>query len=262
MEVIITKDADEAAQRASYFFANLLKTKANAVLGLATGSTPLKTYETLIQKYKEGEISFKEVTSFNLDEYVGLSPDHPQSYRSFMNENLFSKVDIDLTKTFVPPGDAKNPLEAGPAYEKMIIEAGGIDLQLLGIGANGHIGFNEPTSSMRSRTRIKTLTEKTVKDNSRFFAPDEFQPSLAITMGIATILEARQVVLIATGEGKADAVAATIEGPLCAMCPASSLQLHENTKIIIDEAAASKLKLTEYYNYTLDKQDKILAEFS
>lgn len=261
MEVIIFDTPEEVAERCAQIFSETIQAHPNCTLGLATGSTPIAMYKKLIEKHKNNEFSFKDVTTFNLDEYVGLSGDHHQSYRYFMNENLFKDTDINLDNTHVPPGDAENPMEGAAAYEQMIVDNGGIDLQILGIGANGHIGFNEPTSSLGSRTRVKTLTQKTVEDNSRFFEDGEFQPTLSITMGIKTILDSRRVVLLATGEGKADAVAAAVEGPLAAICPASALQLHDKATFIIDRAAASKLKMTDYYKYVLTKQDSLVSQF-
>lgn len=261
MEVIVLESPEAVAARCADLICAVVQANARSVLGLATGSTPVASYKELIRRHQAGAVSFKEVTTFNLDEYIGLPPTHPQSYRYFMNEQLFDHIDIHLPRTHVPDGMVKNPMDSGPSYEALIARAGGIDLQVLGIGANGHIGFNEPTSSLRSRTRVKTLTQTTVEDNSRFFGPDEFQPRLAITMGIETILEARRVVLLATGDNKADAVAASVEGALCAMVPASALQLHPRCTFIIDRAAASKLKLVEYYQFVLGQQDALTHRF-
>lgn len=249
MKVVILKDAAEVAQYGAEIFVKQINKKNNSVLGLATGSTPVALYEELIAANKAGKASFKEVSSFNLDEYMGIEGDHPQSYRYFMNENLFNHVDIDKANTQVPPGNAANPIEACEKYESDIVEAGGIDIQLLGIGRNAHIGFNEPSSSLASRTRVKTLTQATIDDNARFFSADEHQPHLSITMGIGTILESKKVVLLATGEGKAEAIKDTIEGPVSAACPASALQLHRDAVLIIDEAAASKLADKEFYKH-------------
>lgn len=249
MKVVILKNAEEVAKYGSEIFVKQINKKADSVLGLATGSTPVAMYDELIKANKSGDVSFGSVSSFNLDEYLGLPGDHPQSYRFFMNDKLFNHVDIEKFRTHVPPGDANNPIEACLAYEKMIEKSDGIDIQLLGIGRNGHIGFNEPSSSLSSRTRVKTLTKATVDDNARFFKEGEFQPQLSITMGIGTILESKKVVLLATGEGKADAVKQTIEGPVSAACPASALQFHQNVVVIIDDAAASKLDDPEFYKY-------------
>lgn len=257
MEIVILETAEQVARRASDMVCRQLARKPDSVLGLATGSTPVALYAELIRRHHHGEVSFRAATTFNLDEYVDLPPTHPQSYRHFMDHVLFHHVDIDPSRTHVPRGDAPNPVQEGPAYEALIAAAGGIDLQILGIGTDGHVGFNEPTSSLASRTRIKTLTRQTVEDNSRFFSPEEEQPLLAITMGIATILEARRIVLMATGVNKAGAVAAAVEGPLSAMCPASCLQLHPKATVILDRPSASALRQTDYYDWVLRQQDEI-----
>lgn len=262
MQIVILKDAAEVAQYGAQIFADQINKKADSVIGLATGSTPVALYQNLISRQQAGEVSFANVTSFNLDEYLGLTGDHPQSYRFFMNEQLFEHVDINKANTFVPPGDAKNPLTACKEYEDKIIAAGGIDVQLLGIGRNGHIGFNEPSSGLTSRTRVKTLTKETIDDNARFFAADEYQPHLSITMGIGTILDSRKVVLLATGENKADAVQAMVEGPLTASCPASALQMHKHAVIVIDEAAASKLADVDFYKHIEAENQKLLAQLA
>ena len=262
MQVIIFDDAQQVAESAAEWVAELINKKSNPVLGLATGSTPISLYQALVNKHKAGELSFSNTTSFNLDEYLGIDGTNVQSYRHFMNENLFDHVDIDKSKTFLPTcNQGENPRAQGLAYEEKIKQEGGVDLQILGIGANGHIGFNEPTSSLASRTRIKTLTQQTLDDNSRLFAADEFQPTLAMTMGIATILDARYVLLMATGKNKAKAVKDMVTGALSAVCPASSLQLHENAIILLDKEAASELEDQEYYTWA-DKQNvKINQEF-
>ena len=250
MEVIILKDMDEVAEEGARRICALLRQRPDAVLGLATGSTPIAMYKKLVTYYQAGEISFSKVITFNLDEYLGLAPDHPQSYRGFMRRELFGHIDIDDKNTHLPAcREEEDPKTVGRLYEEKIKSVGGIDLQVLGIGSNGHIGFNEPTSSLSSRTRVKTLTEKTVSDNSRLFKPNERQPHLAITMGIATIMDARQVVLLATGPNKSGAVSNMIEGPVTSRCPASALQLHQRTTILLDEAAASKLELKDYYHW-------------
>ncbi len=261
MQVIIFDNAQQVAENAAEWVAELINKKSNPVLGLATGSTPISLYQELVNKYKAGELSFSNTTSFNLDEYLGIDEKNVQSYRHFMNENLFNHVDINQSKTFLPTcNQGENPREQGLDYEDRINQAGGVDLQILGIGANGHIGFNEPTSSLASRTRIKTLTQQTLDDNSRLFTADEFQPTLAMTMGIATILDARYVLLMATGKNKAKAVKDMVTGPLSAVCPASSLQLHENAIVLLDKEAASELEDQDYYiwadkqNVTINKQ--------
>ena len=262
MQIVILKDAAQVAEYGANIFIEQIKNKANSVIGLATGSTPVALYQELIQKNQQNEVSFADVTSFNLDEYLGLKGEHPQSYRHFMGEQLFNHIDIDLNNTHVPPGDAKNPLTACNDYEDKITKAGGIDVQLLGIGRNAHIGFNEPSSGLTSRTRVKTLTQATIDDNARFFAEDEYQPHLSITMGIGTILDSKKVVLLATGEGKADAIKDMVEGPLAAICPASALQLHRDAVIVIDEAAASKLADTEFYKHIEAENQKLIAHLA
>jgi len=190
------------------------------------------------------------VRAFQLDEYIGLPPDHPESYRSFVARHFSDVVDIDPGNVHVPDGCASDVTAACAAYEALMREAGGVDLQLLGIGADGHLGFNEPTSSLASRTRVKTLTEQTLLDNARFFGTIDEVPRHVVTQGIGTILEARHLVLIATGLAKAEPVARAVEGPLAAICPASALQLHPHATVVVDEAAASKLMLAEYYRAT------------
>jgi len=249
MQVVILNDSDAVAEYGAQLFIKQLSKKPKAVLGLATGSTPIALYQKLIEANKSGDVSFKECSSFNLDEYLGLSGDHPQSYRYFMQQQLFNHIDINPLQTFVPAGDTDNPIDACHHYEDMIREKGGIDLQLLGIGSNGHIGFNEPSSGLMSRTRIKTLAPATIRDNARFFSSDEEQPHLSITMGIGTILDSHQSILLATGAAKAGAIAATVEGPLTAACPASALQMHPNAVVVIDEDAASQLQNTEFYKH-------------
>jgi len=262
MQVIIFDDAQQVAESAAEWVAELINKKSNPVLGLATGSTPISLYQELVNKYKADELSFSNTTSFNLDEYLGIDETNIQSYRHFMNENLFNHVDIDKSKTFLPTcNQGENPREQGLAYEDKIKQKGGVDLQILGIGANGHIGFNEPTSSFASRTRIKTLTQQTLDDNSRLFTADEFQPTLAMTMGIATILDARYVLLMATGKNKAKAVKDMVTGALSAACPASSLQLHENAIVLLDKEAASELEDQEYYIWANEQNLKINQEF-
>lgn len=260
MQVIIFDNAQQVAANAAQWVEELINKKSDAVLGLATGSTPINLYKELVVKHQANELSFDNVTSFNLDEYFGIDANNAQSYRNFMNTNLFDHVNIDKSKTFLPTCDhSENPRVQGLAYEEKIKQAGGIDLQILGIGANGHIGFNEPTSSLASRTRIKTLTQQTLHDNSRLFAEDEFQPTLAMTMGIATILDARYILLMATGVNKASAINSMITGPLSAICPASALQLHENAIILLDKAAASELENQEYYLWT-NKQNLTVSQ--
>jgi glucosamine-6-phosphate deaminase len=248
MEIIIQPTPAAATAIAARLIAKLLREKPNAVLGLATGSTPLALYRELVAL----KLDWSKVTTFNLDEYIGISPQHPQSYHSFMWENLFQHVNVAVKNVHIPDGMAKDIPASCELYEKKIVAAGGIDLQILGIGTDGHIGFNEPTSSLVSRTRIKTLTQQTIRDNAHFFGSEEKVPPHVITMGIGTILEARQNVLLAFGEKKAVAIAEAVEGPVTAMNPASALQMHANTKLFLDAAAAAKLKKADYYRWVYD----------
>ncbi len=247
MRVVILPSIDSVAQYSAAEITDLIHEKPTAVLGLATGSTPIACYKKLINNVHDGEISFADVTTFNLDEYIGIAPTHPQSYRHFMNQELFRLIDIKIENTHIPDGHRQDLDISCQNYEAAIKKSGGLDLQLLGIGENGHIGFNEPSSSLASLTRIKTLSPQTIKNNARFFTPNEIQPQLAITMGIGTIMSAKKIVLIATGDQKQQAVADLVEGPISAFSPASILQMHKNAIIVIDEAAAGRLKLRDYY---------------
>ncbi|MEE9448083.1 MAG: glucosamine-6-phosphate deaminase [Arenicellales bacterium] len=247
MKVVIVASPEAVAQRGAEIFNKQLTLKPASVLGLATGSTPIALYKNLIALNQQQALSFKQASTFNLDEYLGLAPTHAQSYRYFMQENLFDHIDILLGNTHFPEGNSDDPIAACEEYERLMAQAGGIDLQLLGIGRNGHIGFNEPSSSLASRTRVKTLTRETIDDNARFFAKDGFQPELSITMGIGTIMESNEVVLLATGESKAEAIHDTVEGAVSAACPASILQMHPKVTVVIDEAAASKLSHGQFY---------------
>ena len=259
MKVVIVDNPAEVARYGAGIFREQLQKQPASVFGLATGSTPVSLYRELIGSNQQGEISFQHVRTFNLDEYMGLPPDHSQSYRNFMNREFFDHIDIDPDNTHVPPGDAADPIRACEEYEQAISVSGGIDIQLLGIGRNGHIGFNEPTSCLNSRTRVKTLTRETIADNARFFREGEKQPHLSITMGIGTIMEARLVILLATGEGKAEAVKAMVEGPVSAWCPASALQLHRSTVVIIDECAASRLSNPTFFKHIEQENQALLA---
>ena len=241
MEVVIKENAEAIARLAAELIADVVRRKPRCVLGLATGSTPLSTYKELIRLHGQEGVDFSRVTTFNLDEYVGLSPEHDQSYHSFMWQNLFKHLNINPKNVHVPDGMAKDIPAFCRWYEEQIAKAGGIDLQLLGIGSNGHIAFNEPGSSLGSRTRVKTLDERTRADNARFFKSMDEVPRYAITMGIGTIMDARQLVLLANGAGKAEAIARTCEGPITAMVPATVVQLHPKAVILVDKAAASKL---------------------
>ena len=253
MQVLVFDEYEALSKAAAQVVASTLNAKPNAVLGLATGSTPLKLYEELIRAHQEDGLNFSQVTSFNLDEYVGLQATHPQSYHYFMNENLFKHINIARPNIYIPSGTTDNYEAFCRWYEQRIVECGGIDLQVLGIGADGHIAFNEPTSSLGSRTRIKTLTKQTIEDNARFFDKPEDVPVYAITMGVGTIVEAHKIMLLANGEGKAEAVAAAIEGPVTSMCSASALQLHPDVIFFLDRPAASRLKMRAYYEWIQEK---------
>ena len=252
MEVIITPDPEAAAERAARIVSQLIAEKPDAVLGLATGSTPLPLYRKLAELHRAGRLDFSRVTTFNLDEYLGLAPEHPCSYHSFMREHFFDHVNVAKDRFHIPDGLTENVPEFCRSYDEAIRVAGGIDLQVLGIGKNGHIGFNEPSSSLASRTRIKTLSEQTIRDNARFFGSDERVPRHVITMGVGTILESRRCILMAFGESKAQAVARMVEGPLTAMVPASALQWHPKVHVFVDEAAASLLSRSDYYRWVYD----------
>ena len=248
MLVTIKKNYDEVSKEAANMVADLIRRKPNCVLGFATGGTPLGLYKELIRMHKEEGLDFSKVTTFNLDEYVSLPPEHPQSYHYFMCDNLFKYVNVDPRYVHIPQGMAKDIEEFCEWYEDRIIYYGGIDLQILGIGANGHIAFNEPGSSLGSRTRIKTLQKETRWDNKRFFERDEQVPSQAITMGVGTIMDSKTLLLLASGKSKADAIKATVEGPITALYPATIVQMHRKAFIICDEGAASSLS-TEYSGY-------------
>ncbi len=247
MEVIILPSATEAALAAARIVARLVRATPDAVLGLATGETPKRVYAELVRGHRLDGLDFSRVTTFNLDEYVGLDGAHPASYRRYMQENLFGHVNLRPERTHVPDGRAVDVDAACAAYEEAIRAAGGIDLQLLGIGADGHIGFNEPTSSLGSRTRVKTLTAATLDALRAQLPRGEEPPRHVITMGIGTILESRRCLLLALGARKAAAVAKMVEGPVTALVPASALQLHPQTTVLVDEEAAARLALAAYY---------------
>ncbi|HRR33079.1 MAG TPA: glucosamine-6-phosphate deaminase [Kiritimatiellia bacterium] len=249
MNIIICETAEEASLKAAALIANAVRTRPETVLGLATGSTPLRLYQALIQAYRDG-LDFSRVQTFNLDEYYGLAPDHPQSYRRFMNEHLFNHLNLKPENTHVPDGLARDVAAFCTEYEAKIQAAGGIDIQVLGIGSDGHIGFNEPSSSLASRTRLVTLTQQTVSDNARFFASADEVPRHAISMGIGTILEAKCCMMLSFGSNKAKAVRAAIEGGISQFTPASALQMHPNTTVFLDEAAAADLEMKEYYRWS------------
>ena len=251
LRIVVLDTPDLVTQFAADMVCELVKERARekieVVLGLATGGTPLGLYRELIARHQRGGVSFREVDTFNLDEYVGLPPDSPQSYHYYMLENLFKHIDIDLERTHVPETWNVDLNESAHDFEMNIELAGGIDLQILGIGTDAHIGFNEIGSSLGSRTRVKTLTRKTRADNARYFASPDEVPRMALTMGIATILESQSILLLATGESKATAIRNCVEGPITSSVPASALQLHPNVTLALDSAAASELANLDYF---------------
>jgi glucosamine-6-phosphate deaminase len=251
MEVIIQPNEEAAASLVARVTARELKANPNLVLGLATGSTMERVYRDLVRLHREEKLDFSLCRSFNLDEYVGLFPSDPNSYRHYMNHHLFRHVNVDLRNTYLPNGLATDLDEECRRYEATIKRFGGIDLQLLGIGKAGHIGFNEPLSALRSRTRVKALTPTTLRQNAPFFGGEEHMPRRAITMGVGTILECRRCVLLATGESKADVIAKAVEGPITSMISATALQLQARCTVVVDEAAASKLVEKDYYRWIL-----------
>jgi glucosamine-6-phosphate deaminase len=250
MEVVIVPDAKAGGELIAETIAALIARKPDALLGVATGSTPLPIYRALAERVAGGGLDVGELRVCQLDEYVGLPKGHPESYRSVLAREVLEPLGLGLERFLGPDGTSADIPAACAAYDAALAAAGGVDLQILGIGTDGHIGFNEPCSSLASRTRIKTLTPQTREDNARFFdSPDEV-PHHVITQGIGTILEARHLVLLATGSGKAEAVAATVEGPLAALVPASGLQLHPHATVVADEAAAAQLKHSDYFRAT------------
>jgi len=250
MEVVIAPGA-ELGRLAAAAIEQLVRAEPDAVLGLATGSSPLAVYDELARRHVEHGLSFSRARAFMLDEYVGLAADHPQRYRNVIDAEIASRVDFAPGAVQGPDGLAEDLVAACAAYEDEIAAVGGVDLQLLGIGTDGHIAFNEPGSSLASRTRIKTLTRQTREDNARFFDDDIDQvPQHCLTQGLATIMSARHLVLLATGKGKAEAVHQLVEGPVSAMWPATILQHHPHVTVLVDDAAASRLQLADYYRET------------
>lgn len=251
MEVVILRTPDEIGEIAADAIENLLDRKPGAVLGLATGSSPLPVYDALARRCAAGRVSFARARGFTLDEYVGLPAGHPESYRNVIDRDIVSRVDFAPGAVQGPDGLAADIPAACAGYEDAIRAAGGIDLQILGIGTDGHIGFNEPGSSLASRTRIKTLTRQTRLDNARFFGGDvDAVPTHCLTQGLGTIMAARHVVLLATGRAKAEAVHQLTEGPVSALWPATILQHHPHATVLIDDAAARRLQLADYYRET------------
>jgi glucosamine-6-phosphate deaminase len=250
VEIVIVRDAAEAGRVAALKIASVVERKPEAVLGLATGSSPTGIYASLAARVQAGELDFSRASGFALDEYVGIPLEHPESYASVIRRDVVEPLGMDPARVRVPDGRADDIEAAAVEYDESIAAAGGIDIQILGIGANGHIGFNEPTSSFASRTRIKTLAPQTRADNARFFDDPSQVPTHCMTQGLGTILDAHEVVLVAVGSSKAAAVAGMVEGPLSAMCPGSALQLHQHATIVVDEEAAALLTLADYYRYT------------
>ena len=249
MEIVICKTKEEASKLAADMITAAVKKNPKTVLGLATGSTPVAMYTEMAKAVKAKKVSYKSVKTWNLDEYVGLPGTHDQSYRYFMNKNLFEKIDIKLSNTHVLNGMAKDPAKECATYEAQIKKAGGIDIQVLGIGSDGHIAFNEPGTSLSSRTSVVYLTPSTIKDNARLFfkGKEKEVPTRALSMGGGTICEAKKVIMLAFGKNKADAIKGCVEGPMSQFCTASALQAHNDAWIFCDEEAASKLKLRNYY---------------
>ena len=249
MEILIRDTLKASAQMAARVVLKIIHSEEKPVLGLATGGTPLRMYQELIRMKQTGELSFKNCTTFNLDEYAGLPPEDERSYHYYMMSNFFDHVDIDRKHVHLPDGNTENLRDACRKYEQQIKNAGGIDLQVLGIGANGHIGFNEPTGSFASRTWVKILSEQTIQDNSVYFEKQEEVPRHVVTMGIATIMESRHCLLLANGAKKADAIRKMIEGPISASCPASILQMHPRVTVVLDEEAAYLLTFKDHYKW-------------
>ncbi|HLZ92558.1 MAG TPA: glucosamine-6-phosphate deaminase [Candidatus Acidoferrum sp.] len=253
MLLVLKTNAQDVGREAARVVSQSIRRNPAVRLGLATGTTMVGMYRELVRLHREEKLDFSRVVTFNLDEYLGVSGDHPQSFRQFMRQNFLGHVNVPAANIHIPDGSVKGDfLRYCASYEESIRNAGGIDLQILGIGRNGHIGFNEPTSSLGSRTRLKVLSKETIEDNRRFFPRAEEVPQCAITMGIGTILEAKQILLLASGSSKATAIANAIEGPLTASVTASALQLHPDVTFIVDREAGAQLKQQEYYQRVLE----------
>ena len=254
MELVIQSDAEHAAGLVASLIAKALREKPHLVLGLATGRTMERVYNHLVRMHREEKLDFSLCRTFNLDEYIGLPPDNPGSYRYYMDQHLFNHINIDHRNTFLPDGMAINIKDACRRYEETITEFGGIDLQLLGIGADGHIGFNESLSALRSRTREKALAPSTIAVNSTLFKNPDEMPKRAITMGVGTILDAAQIILLVTGSSNAEILAKAVEGPITSMVSASALQLHPQCRVIVDEHAAVNLQAQDYYRWIFNTE--------
>ena len=252
MRIGVFNDEDQIASLAADRILEVYRAKPNFVLGLATGSSPLKFYAELVRRYEAGQISFAQVRSYNLDEYVGLPRDHYEGYANFIHRNLVDLVDMPEGAAHGPDGWCEDLDEGARLYDQAIKDAGGIDIQVLGIGSDGHIGFNEPGGSLSSRTHVGVLTEQTRRDNARFFDGDIDQvPTHCVTQGLGTIMEARHIVMVATGPHKTRAVTAMIEGPVAAVCPASILQFHPSVLVVVDESAATGLNHADYFRHVV-----------
>lgn len=261
MLLVIKPTDEDVSYEAARIVANTVRRNPSVRLGLATGSTTIGMYKELARLHREESLDFSRVVTFNLDEYLGLPGSHPQSFRFFMCEHFFAHVNVAENNVHIPDGAIKGDYDHYcSSYEQAIRAAGGIDLQILGIGRNGHIGFNEPTSSLGSRTRLKVLTSETIEDNRKFFDPGEEIPQCAITMGIGTILEAKRILLLASGHAKAAPIAQAIEGPVTASCTASALQHHPDVTFLIDQAAGAELKQQEYYRHVLEMTTKLTPD--
>ena len=256
MEVIIQPDPDKVCKYAAQIVAEVIHSKPNSVFGLAAGSSQLGLYRELIRMHRDEGLDFSSIITFNLDEYVGLSWEHPCSYHSLMQKNFFAHINIKAENVHIPDGMSGDIAKECEDYEAAIRAVGGLDLAMLGIGEDGHIGFNEPTSSLGSRTRLKMLTEKTRYDNSRFFSSSDEVPRHVITMGVGTIMDSRRAMLIAFGQRKAKVMSKLIEGPITAMVPGSILQYHPKAKVVMDEAAAEKLKMKDYFKWAFKQKPK------
>lgn len=238
MKLIVVNNYEELSKVAAKEFSKIIKEKENAVLGLATGGSPVGMYKELIRMYEQKELNFSKTTTVNLDEYIGLNPEHNQSYRYFMNNNLFNHINIDKSNTFIPNGLAEDLEAQCKEYDQKIAELGGIDIQLLGVGNNGHIAFNEPNNELSSGTHIISLTDNTIEANARFFDNIDDVPRKAITMGVGGIMKAKKIILIASGESKAEAIKGIFSGKITTANPATMLQMHRDVTVIVDEAAA------------------------
>jgi glucosamine-6-phosphate deaminase len=254
MEVIIQKDKESATKLVAKLLVHAINEDPSLVLGLATGRTMEAVYDDVVKMYEADEVDFSRCSSFNLDEYVGLPKGDSNSYRAYMNKWLFDRVNITMTKTHVPHGYAEDLEEECRSYEAKIRGVGGLDFQLLGIGASGHIGFNEPLSALKSTTRVKALNPETIAQNAPLFPSPDMMTRRAITIGVGTILESKRAVLLATGESKADIIAKAVEGPITSIVTASALQLHPHCTIVVDEEAAAKLKMRDYYDWIFNNE--------